>query len=232
MVVFCVAVLWIYDIRLALVSTAFVPLLAASVMVHHRPIKSKVPRSHGARRSTVRPPGRRHFRRRHDQSLWPGRPVDQKKANRRLWRVVQSGFSLQKLGISMSTAGVFVTGIAGVVILWYGGHRVMVGALTIGELMFFYTLLGYVLQPLERLTSVNLQLQEALVAIDRLYQVMDLDTEQPERPDQGGIRRTDSRHSSGRRQLPLRLPTRRAEEDQPGDSGRQDGRHRGRERLG
>jgi ABC-type bacteriocin/lantibiotic exporter with double-glycine peptidase domain len=72
-----------------------------------------------------------------------------------------------------------VTGIAGVIVLWYGGHRVMVGALTIGELMFFYTLLGYLLQPLERLTSVNLQLQEALVAIDRLYQVMDLDTEQP-----------------------------------------------------
>src|SRR5262245_57104409 len=53
----------------------------------------------------------------------------------------------------------------------------MAGALTIGELMFFYTLLGYLLGPLERLASVNLQIQEALVAIDRLYQVMDLERE-------------------------------------------------------
>ncbi len=51
------------------------------------------------------------------------------------------------------------------------------GALTIGELMFFYTLLGYLLEPLERLASVNLQIQDALVAVDRLFQVMDLEAE-------------------------------------------------------
>jgi ATP-binding cassette subfamily B protein len=43
--------------------------------------------------------------------------------------------------------------------------------------MFFYTLLGYLLGPLERLASVNLQLQDALVAVDRLYQVMDIEVE-------------------------------------------------------
>ena len=42
----------------------------------------------------------------------------------------------------------FVTALAGLVILWYGGHRVMDGALTIGQLMFFYSLLGYLLEPL------------------------------------------------------------------------------------
>ena len=53
----------------------------------------------------------------------------------------------------------------------------MGGALTIGQLMFFYTLLGYLLEPLERLASVNLKIQDALVAVDRLYQVMDLEVE-------------------------------------------------------
>jgi ATP-binding cassette subfamily B protein len=80
----------------------------------------------------------------------------------------------------MSTLGLFVTAVAGVVILWYGGHRVMDGALTIGQLMFFYALLGYLLEPLERLASVNLKLQDALVAVDRLYQILDLDVEQQE----------------------------------------------------
>jgi ATP-binding cassette subfamily B protein len=46
--------------------------------------------------------------------------------------------------------------------------------------MFFYTLLGYLLDPLGRLASVNFQVQDALVAVDRLYQVLDLELEQPE----------------------------------------------------
>ena len=46
------------------------------------------------------------------------------------------------LGLSMSTLGMFVTALAGIVILWYGGHRVMAGALTIGQLMFFYYAAG------------------------------------------------------------------------------------------
>ena len=54
----------------------------------------------------------------------------------------------------------------------------MSGALTIGQLMFFNTLVSYMLGPLERLTSVNVQIQNALVALDRLYQIMDLEREQ------------------------------------------------------
>jgi ATP-binding cassette subfamily B protein len=50
--------------------------------------------------------------------------------------------------------------------------------LTIGQLMFFYSLLGYMLEPLQRLASVNLKIQDALVAVDRLYQVMDMEVEQ------------------------------------------------------
>ena len=54
----------------------------------------------------------------------------------------------------------------------------MAGVLTIGQLMFFYSLLGYLLEPLQRLAAVNLKLQDALVAVDRLYQVLDLEAEQ------------------------------------------------------
>jgi ATP-binding cassette subfamily B protein len=53
----------------------------------------------------------------------------------------------------------------------------MDGVLTIGQLMFFNSLLGYVLVPLERLASMSLTLQDALVAVDRLYQILDLEGE-------------------------------------------------------
>ncbi len=75
------------------------------------------------------------------------------------------------------------TVLSGIAVLWYGGHRVMDGALSIGELVFFHSLLGYLLDPLERLASVNMQLQDALVAVERLGQITDLPTERLDETD-------------------------------------------------
>ena len=176
LVLLSLVVLWMYDAPLAAAATLFVPVLIGSVAVHHSGVKrrSREAMENAARYSshlvedvsgveTVKAFGLEADRAEEGES--------------RLVRLVQNVFSLEKMGISMSGAGTFVTGIAGITILWYGGHRVIDGALTIGQLMFFYTLLGYMLEPLERLASVNLQLQDALVAVDRLYQVLDVETE-------------------------------------------------------
>ena len=176
LVVLMLVVLWIYDIRLALVATAFVPLLVASVMAHH-------PAAHRLSREAMESAAKLSAHMVEDVSgvetvkSFGAEPVRAEEGEARLVRLVQDFFSLQKLGISMNTFGTLATTLAGIVILWYGGHRVIDGALTIGELMFFYTLLGYLLGPLERLASVNLKIQDALVAVDRLYQVMDCEVE-------------------------------------------------------
>lgn len=177
LVVMTTAVLWSYDVPLALVATLFSPLLVLAVLLHHPASKrrSREAMEDSAQFSahmvedvsgveTVKAFGAQRLR------------TDQ--GEQRLVRLAKSVFSLQKLSISMSTAGGLVSAVAGLVVLWYGGHRVVDGALTIGELMFFYTLLGYMLEPLERLASVNLQIQDALVAVDRLYQVMDVEPEE------------------------------------------------------
>ncbi len=176
LVILLLVVLWLYDLPLALVATAFVPLLVASVVVHHPAAKrrSREAMENAAQLSahlvedvsaveTVKAFGAERPRAEEGES--------------RLVGFVRAMFSLEKLGISMNAVGMFVTACAGIVILWYGGHRVMAGALTIGQLLFFYSLLGYMLEPLQRLASVNLRLQDALVAVDRLYQIMDLETE-------------------------------------------------------
>ena len=181
MVAISVVVLWMYDGPLALTATLFVPLLVVAVALHHSPIKrrSREAMERAAQLSahlvedisgveTVKAFGLEKVRAEEGES--------------RLLGIVQSLFSLQKMGISMGSAGSFVTGIAGIVILWYGGHRVIDGALTIGQLMFFSSLLGYMLGPLERLASVNLQIQDALVAINRLYEIMDIEAENLDDP--------------------------------------------------
>jgi ABC-type bacteriocin transporter len=169
-------VIFLYDLPLALVATAFVPLLLATTMVHHPAAKrlSRVAMEDGGLLNahlvedvsgveTVKAFGAERARAEEGEA--------------RLVSLEQGYFSLQKLGISMSALGTLTTTLAGIVILWYGGHRVIQGALTIGELMFFYTLLGYLLGPLERLASVDLKLQDALVAVDRLYQILDIEVE-------------------------------------------------------
>jgi ATP-binding cassette subfamily B protein len=176
LVVLLLAVLWTHDAPLALVATAFAPLIVAAVLLHHpasarRTLdvmeKSEHLGSHlietisGA--DTVKAFGAEHMR--------------SQGAEVRLARVVQSVFAVQKLTISTQAAGTFLTGAAAVAVLWYGGHRVMQGALTVGQLMFFYSLVAFLMEPLQRLASVNLKIQEALSAANRLYQVMDLERE-------------------------------------------------------
>src|SRR5262249_23691125 len=170
-------VLWVQEVRLAAVATACVPLLLAAVMLHHPAAnrRSRQAMENAAALSshliedvtaveTVKTFGVERARCEESED--------------KLVTFVQSQFGLQKLGLSMSSLSLFVTALAGVVILWFGGHRVMSGALTIGQLMFFYTLLGYLLDPLGRLASVNFQMQDALVAVDRRYQVLDMELEQ------------------------------------------------------
>src|SRR5262249_49642102 len=158
---------WCYDLQLALVATAFVPLLLLNTAAHHSAIR---------RRSTDAMEQAANLSSHLAEDISAVETVKALGAERRrveegearLVRFVQSSFGLQKLGISMGTVGTIVTALAGIVVLWYGGVRVMDGALTIGQLVFFHALLGYLLDPLERLSKVNLELQDALVAADRL----------------------------------------------------------------
>ena len=176
LVLLMTVILFIYDVPLALVAIASVPLLVLSVAVHHPASRRRAHEAmeHAAKLSshlvedvsgveTVKAFGIERLR--------------AEEGEERLVGFIQSVFALEKLGLSMNALGMFLTALAGVVILWYGGHRVISGALTIGQLMFFYSLMTYMLEPLERLASVNLKIQGAMVAIDRLHQVMDLEAE-------------------------------------------------------
>jgi ATP-binding cassette subfamily B protein len=171
-----VGILCWYDLRLALVAAAFVPLLLAAVAAHH-------PAARGRSREAMEAAAGFSAHVVEDVSgvetikAFGAERARAEEGEDRLMRVVQASFALQKLSVSMGALGLLVTSLAGVVVLWYGGHRVMAGALTTGQLLFFYTLLGYLLEPLQRLASVNLQLQDALVAVDRLFQVLDLEPE-------------------------------------------------------
>jgi ATP-binding cassette subfamily B protein len=75
-------------------------------------------------------------------------------------------------GIEVVSSGITVA------ILWAGSNFVIDQEITPGTLILFYSLIGYVLGPIGSLISSNKTLQDALIAADRLFQVMDLEREE------------------------------------------------------
>jgi ATP-binding cassette subfamily B protein len=176
LVALLLAVLWVYDPPLALVATAFAPLLVAGVLLHH-------PAS--VRRTTDAMERAEQLGSHVIETISGAETVKAFGAERaraqaaevRLARLVQALFGVQKLALSTQALGAFLTAAAGLAVLWYGGHRVMQGALTVGQLLFFFSLVTFLMEPLQRLATVNLKIQDALSAAHRLYQVMDLERE-------------------------------------------------------
>lgn len=61
-----------------------------------------------------------------------------------------------------------------IAVLWIGSTLVIDKSITPGTLMLFYSLIGYVISPISSLISANPTIQDALIAADRLFQIMDL----------------------------------------------------------
>ena len=75
-------------------------------------------------------------------------------------------------------ASEFVSRIFTIVLLWVGAGYVIVREITPGELLSFYALIGYFTSPVSQLIGMNKSIQNALIASDRLFEIMDLEQEE------------------------------------------------------
>ena len=73
----------------------------------------------------------------------------------------------------MEIIGVFGT----VVIIWYGGHLISIGAMSPGEFSSFFAAMFMAYAPIRRLSGANQAIQRALAASKRVFDVLDLETE-------------------------------------------------------
>ncbi len=82
-------------------------------------------------------------------------------------------------GSIMAQGGIqFVSTAITIAVLWFGSTLVIDREMTAGTLMVFYSLINYVVSPIGTLISSNQTIQDALIAADRLFQIMDLEREQ------------------------------------------------------
>lgn len=76
------------------------------------------------------------------------------------------------------TSSEFLSRIFTIVLLWVGSGYVIDREITPGELLSFYALIGYFTAPVSELIGMNKTVQNAMIAADRLFEIMDLEREE------------------------------------------------------
>jgi subfamily B ATP-binding cassette protein MsbA len=76
----------------------------------------------------------------------------------------------------------FLGGVAMAGIMIYGGHRIQSGAITPGDLMSFLAALMMLYEPVKKISSLNMEIQNGLAAATRVYQLLDEPVEVVEQP--------------------------------------------------
>ncbi|THD17740.1 bacteriocin ABC transporter ATP-binding protein [Anoxybacillus ayderensis] len=67
--------------------------------------------------------------------------------------------------------------VGGIIILWVGANEVLKGNMTVGQLIAYNALLAYFLEPIQNLINLQPMIQSAVVAADRLGEILDLEIE-------------------------------------------------------
>ena len=89
-------------------------------------------------------------------------------------------FTTYKSGLNSvfsNTSTQFLASTFTIVLMWIGSGYVIDREITPGELFSFYALISYFTSPVATLIGMNKTIQNALIAADRLFEIMDLERE-------------------------------------------------------
>jgi len=75
-----------------------------------------------------------------------------------------------------------IGGLGTAFLLWYGGMRVIGGAMTPGDFLSFITALSLLYAPIRKLNKVNIEIQEGIAASRRIFDLLDTVPEIREKP--------------------------------------------------
>ncbi|GEM_PF-13211 len=93
---------------------------------------------------------------------------------------VAEGFDNTLLSTTAGSLNGFLNKLSSLLVIWGGAYMVLDGELTLGELIAFRIIAGYVTGPLLRMTTVWQSVQETALSLERLSDVIDHPEEAPE----------------------------------------------------
>ena len=84
-------------------------------------------------------------------------------------------------GVSAITAfSSVIVGAVGVVMITVGGHSVVTGQMTLGDLFMYVFFTGLMAMPVIEIAAIGTQITEAFAGLDRIREIMSMDTEDEE----------------------------------------------------
>ena len=76
----------------------------------------------------------------------------------------------------------FISNLGTLAVIWFGGHQVIGGTLSLGELVAFNTYLALLIMPIMMLGMIVAQISRAGVSAERIFEVLDAQNEVTDRP--------------------------------------------------
>ncbi len=104
----------------------------------------------------------------------------------RYTQFVMAGFQTVITFTTANSATTFLNQLASLLVLWVGAYMVLDGKLTLGQLIAFRIISGYVTSPLLRLTQLWQNFQETALSLERIADILDTPMESSE-IDRGNI---------------------------------------------
>src|SRR5690606_18742739 len=102
------------------------------------------------------------------------------KTETRFINLLHIGYKSALNSVFSGTGSDFVARLFTIILLWTGSYYVIDQEITPGELLSFYAIVGYFTGPVASLIGANKQIQNALIAADRLFEIMDIERESSE----------------------------------------------------
>ncbi len=91
-------------------------------------------------------------------------------------------------GVSATTSGsTVIIGVIGIVMIWLGGNDILAGTMTLGDFIMYIFFIGVVAAPLVSIASIGTQITEAFAGLDRIREVLDMQTEDDEDAGKAGL---------------------------------------------
>ncbi|UJH67226.1 peptidase domain-containing ABC transporter [Allomuricauda sp. SCSIO 65647] len=100
------------------------------------------------------------------------------KTETRFIRLLKTGYKSALNHVFSGTGSNTIAQLFTIILLWSGSGFVIDRQITPGELLSFYAIIGYFTGPLTSLVGANKEIQNALIASDRLFEIMDLEREE------------------------------------------------------
>lgn len=102
------------------------------------------------------------------------------KTETRFIDLLKTGYTSALNGMFTGTSSTLINRTFTIILLWVGAYFVIDRSITPGELLSFYAIIGYFTGPVASLVGSNRAIQNALIAADRLFEIMDLEREETE----------------------------------------------------